>query len=324
MSSETCTCAAPLHVLERSADDRLHAEPVDLGDRVHVHPRRRRARRARPGRARGCRSGRCDPRRPTGDGQRPPEKCSPSQPSAPLSPMPCTLPDGVVSGVLQSACASNQIVADRAVDAREPAEDPERERMVAAEHERQLAGAATPTPRARRSGRRRRGSGRDTSRAHRPRRAPRCGPRRRCRGRARRVPGRRGGRAGRRSGSPTVPCRRRDDPARGRVRRRGRRRAGVALTRRPYPAPAARARRRALPAPARTPARRPPAAGSGTHDAARLAHEQVARGVIPLGQTVLVEGVEAPGCDPREVERGRAGAADVARPRQHPRDQRGL
>ena len=46
-----------------------------------------------------------------GDGQRPPANRSPPQPRAPLRPMPCTLPEGVVSGVLQSACASNQIVA---------------------------------------------------------------------------------------------------------------------------------------------------------------------------------------------------------------------
>ena len=44
-----------------------------------------------------------------GDGQRPSAKRSPPQPSAPLSPMPWTLPEGVVSGVLQSAWASNQI-----------------------------------------------------------------------------------------------------------------------------------------------------------------------------------------------------------------------
>ncbi len=48
------------------------------------------------------------------------------------------------------------------------------------------------------------------------------------------------------------------------------------------------------------------AGGRGTHDAARLAHEQVARCVIPFGQSVLVEGVEAPRRDPGQIEGGRA------------------
>ena len=85
--------------------------------------------------------------------------------------------------------------------------------------------------------------------------------------------------------------------------------AGRAL--RPAP-PARRGRRRAG---------RPPR-GSGTDDPARLAHEQVARRVIPLGQAVLVERVQAARRDPRQIERGRARAADVARPRQHAREQR--
>ena len=59
-------------------------------------------------------------------------------------------------------------------------------------------------------------------------------------------------------------------------------------------------------------------------NAARLAHEQVARRVIPLREAVLVEGVEPAGRDPREVERGRAGAADVARQGQHAAEDRRL
>ena len=178
-----------------------------------------------------------------GSGQRPPAKCSPPQPSAPLRPMPWTLPEGVVSGVLQSACASNQIDADRPVHAREPAEDAERERVVAAEHERQLARPA-------------RGlhvvgdlaaHGEDLRRGTCARSSPTSSA----------SIGSLGDRAevvhadaelgepperARRSGSPRGPCRRRGGPARGRARRRGRRPAGGAvLTRRPYPAAAGRA-----------------------------------------------------------------------------------
>ena len=123
-----------------------------------------------------------------------------------------------------------------------------------------------------------------------------------------------------RSGSPTAPCRRRGGPARGRARRRGRRPCGSGAHARPRSSEQrARARRRAPPGrPARRRAARPPPAAAD--DPARLAHEQVARGVIPLGEPVLVEGVQAARRDPGQVERGRAGAADVARPRQHARE----
>ena len=215
---------------------------------------------------------------------------------------------------------------DRPVHAREAAEDAERERVVAAQHERQLAGAAAAPRRGPRSRS-------QTSRIcvevlgvrRRPRRAPRSDPRRPCRDRGRRRRARRAARRGPRSGSRRAPCRRRGDPARGRARRRGRRPRGtrahaatVSSSSGASSAASAGAARRA-----RRRAGRPPA-GSGLHDAARLAHEQVARGVIPLGEAVLVEGVEAARGDPRQVERGRAGAPDVARPRQHARDDRRL
>ena len=127
------------HVLERAAHDGLHAEPVDLGDRVDAARATGAAARARPGRASGRRSAPCAPRPPTATASGRPR--SARLPSRARRSVPCRArcPTGVVSGVLQSAWASNQIVADRAVHARKAAEHAERERVVAAEHERQLA-----------------------------------------------------------------------------------------------------------------------------------------------------------------------------------------
>ena len=65
----------------------------------------------------------------------------------------------------------------------------------------------------------------------------------------------------------------------------------------------------AWPPPPGRAARRPVA-----HAAARLGHEQPARGPVPRLQAALVVAVEAAGSQPGEVERGRAGAPDVARP----------
>ena len=55
--------------------------------------------------------------------------------------MPWTFPLGLVSGVLMSECASIQSTPPGAVHRREPAERPERDRVVAAEDERDRAGA---------------------------------------------------------------------------------------------------------------------------------------------------------------------------------------
>ena len=110
MSSETWTCAEPRTC---SSAPRMTASMPSrsISEIVKMRTFDRRSR---------CRSPSSSERMPIstvrssstdGAGQRPAENRSPPQPSAPLRPMPWTLPDGVVSGVLQSAWASSQIVA---------------------------------------------------------------------------------------------------------------------------------------------------------------------------------------------------------------------
>ena len=60
-------------------------------------------------------------------------------PIAAASGIPCTLPLGEVSGVFRSPCASIQSTPPTPVRAREAAERAERDRVVAAEHERHRA-----------------------------------------------------------------------------------------------------------------------------------------------------------------------------------------
>ena len=67
---------------------------------------------------------------------------SPATPSAAASGIPCTLPLGDVSGVLRSPCASIHSVAAGAVHLRHAAERADRDRVVAAEHERDRPAAA--------------------------------------------------------------------------------------------------------------------------------------------------------------------------------------
>src|SRR6185369_7180533 len=52
-------------------------------------------------------------------------------------------------------------------------------------------------------------------------------------------------------------------------------------------------------------------AGEVADEPARLAHEERARGHVPGREAELPEAVDAPGRDPREVERGGAGPADA-------------
>ena len=59
-------------------------------------------------------------------------------------------------------------------------------------------------------------------------------------------------------------------------------------------------------------------------DAARLGHEQEAGGPIPVADPGLVEAVEPAARDPREVDRGRPGATDVANPGDDVRERRRL
>ena len=61
---------------------------------------------------------------------------SPATPSAAASGIPCTLPVGEVSGRFRSPCASIQSTRAGAVRLRHPAERADRDRVVAAEHER--------------------------------------------------------------------------------------------------------------------------------------------------------------------------------------------
>ena len=184
--------------------------------------------------------------------------------------------------MLQSAWASNQIVPTGPCTRASPPKTPERERMVAAEHERQLAGLAARSRHGRRSRRRRRGSGRGTWRARRPRRAPRSGSSatvpRSC------TPTPSSGeprRAARRSGSPTAPCRRRGGPARDRAQRRGRRRAGSGGAHDSTLSRSEQQERelgRSASGPASTPARRPrpPAAARTTPPASRTSRSPAA------------------------------------------------
>ena len=142
MSSETWTCAEPRTCSERAADDGLHAEPVDLGDREHAHARTAQALALARVERRGSRSATVRSSSTDGVGQRPAREplAAPAERAA--------QPHAVhVAGRASSrACCSRRGRRTRSsatgtVDAREPAEDAERERVVAAEHERHLAGA---------------------------------------------------------------------------------------------------------------------------------------------------------------------------------------
>ena len=239
--------------------------------------------------------------------------------------MPWTLPDGVVSGVLQSAWASSQIVADRAVHAREATEHAQRDRVVAAQHQRQLAGLAARCdvvgdlaadvedlvevlgmrvalgqPLDRALGHRAEIANADAQ-LREPPHEPGVADRRRTHV----------------DTAPPLPeverCSQDRDPrvsggahcgAPGEQQRR----ELVDQRRRPGQHAGAQAAR----------------CGKRLHDPSRLAHEQVARGVVPFLEPVLVEGVQTAGGHPRQVERGRARAADVARARQDAHEQLGL
>ena len=77
-----------------------------------------------------------------GVGQASLANASPATPSAAASGIPCTLPLGEVSGVLRSPCASIHSAPPGAVHLRHAAERADRDRVVAAEHERHGAAAA--------------------------------------------------------------------------------------------------------------------------------------------------------------------------------------
>ena len=157
--------------------------------------------------------------RSDGVGQLSDTKAGPAHPSAAASGMPCTLPVGLVSGVLASAWASTQMTGAGAVDPGQAAQHAHGQGVVPAQDEGEVG-----------LGRLGHGVGDlaaggqdlgqvlgvrvlDVERLHLPHghvaevgdaesRAPRCA------------------RPDRRSGSPKGPCRRRGGPARGRGRRR--------------------------------------------------------------------------------------------------------
>ena len=159
----------------RRADAGRHVGVDDVHVERDVDERRRRATRSRPrGRPPRCRAGRsrssCRRRRRArgrararpsssertpierrrardrapGSGQASLAKRVPARPSAAASGMPWTLPLGVVSGVFRSPCASNQSTPPGPWTRGQPAERAERDRVVAAEHERRPALADAP------------------------------------------------------------------------------------------------------------------------------------------------------------------------------------
>ena len=122
--------------VERLLQRALDADPVDLAHREHADARL--AQEVLLGGVERADADERDARRVDGR-QRSPSwvNDSPARPSAAASGIPCTLPDGLVSGVLRSPCASIQITPPGcARGARETGERAERDRVVAAEHER--------------------------------------------------------------------------------------------------------------------------------------------------------------------------------------------
>ena len=103
---------------------------------------------------------------------------------------------------------------------RETGERAERDRVVAAEHERAWLRSSRSPRRATRAGHTRRGSPAGTARARRRGRAPRAPARRRSPGPSPRARSRSVAPRAPRSGSPTGPCRRRAASGRGRAERR--------------------------------------------------------------------------------------------------------
>ena len=145
---------------------------------------------------------------------------SPARPRAAASGIPCTFPDGLVAGVLRSPCASSQIHPRRRRGAREPGERPERNRVVAAEHERHRA-ARDRFSDERGDTRARLEDLRQVTRALvAQRRRLRAAPSSRCRGRGPRSRATGADPRDPRSESRTAPCRRRGGSGRGRGRRR--------------------------------------------------------------------------------------------------------
>ena len=128
-------------VLERAAHDGLHPEPVDLGDRVHEHLRA----------AQALALGRVE--RADADQHRAllvDRRRRPAAAREPLAAPPERAAQAHAVDVARGRRLRRVAVGvrvepdrrDRPVHAREPAEDAERERVVATQHERQLAGAA--------------------------------------------------------------------------------------------------------------------------------------------------------------------------------------
>ena len=135
----TCTNAAPREELERLAHRALEPVAVDVAHREHLRASsRRRISFALLRRASGRRRARARARA-TASARRRSRTLSPATPSAAASGIPCTLPLGEVSGVLRSPCASIQSTPPAPCAARHPAERADRDRVVAAEHERDRA-----------------------------------------------------------------------------------------------------------------------------------------------------------------------------------------
>ncbi len=136
--------------LDRLLHHRAHAALVDVAHREGADPGGLDGPALRPGPRRGC--PRAPPARP------PPSAGSPARltrlsapcPSTAASGMPWMLPLGLVSGVLASACASNQTrpsFSRAPVEvARQAGDRAHRDRVVAAEHHRQRCPAATASP----------------------------------------------------------------------------------------------------------------------------------------------------------------------------------
>ena len=143
------------HVLERAAHDRLHAEPVDLRDREDADVRSAQALRARPRieRADADQHGALlvDRRRRPAARREP--LASPAERAAQAHAVDVARRRRL--GRVAIGVGVEPDRRDRAVHAREAAEHAQRERVVAAQHERQLAGLAARLRRGRRSRRRR-------------------------------------------------------------------------------------------------------------------------------------------------------------------------
>ncbi len=139
-SSETWTKPGPGRPVDRLAHRSLDPDPVDLGHRDRADPALPDQRRARPGRASARRRARRARGRPRAARGRRARIASPASPSAAASGIPCTFPDGLVVGRVEIAVRVDPDHASGlAGGGAEPRQRPERDRVVAAEDERDSA-----------------------------------------------------------------------------------------------------------------------------------------------------------------------------------------